>query len=53
MNENQNQEIKLKFQGHYNENEFTLNIPTKVLKENEKVRIKMICNPYACSDDGK
>lgn len=47
----QNQKIDLTFQGHYNENTLSLFVPTKMLQEEGKIRVNMICNPYGCSDD--
>ena len=47
----QNQKIELTFQGHYNENTLSVYVPTKMLQEENKIRVKMVCNPYACSDD--
>lgn len=49
----QNQKIELTFHGHYNENSINMYVPTKMLQEESKIRVNMICNPYGCSDDEK
>lgn len=40
------------FQGHYNENHMTLSVPTKILLQEGKIKVKLTCNPYGCSNDG-
>ena len=46
--------INLTFQGHYNENILKLQVPKKLLRENDnELKINILCNPYTYDQSKK